>query len=96
MAKWRGDHGGAHLGQQTSRPTAVAARGGKAAPPDTGDGDGSTWGVLRLQEDDGKLREDVLVHLPASIAVSGSGRRRATAAARAKAVARFGSKICTI
>jgi hypothetical protein len=52
--------------------------------------------VLRLQEDDGKLCEDVLVFLLASIAASGGGRRRVTAAARAKAAVRFGSKIRTI
>jgi hypothetical protein len=44
MAKRRGDHRGAHLGQQTSRSMAVAACGSKAAPPDSGDGDDSTWG----------------------------------------------------
>jgi hypothetical protein len=75
---------------------AVAAHGGRAAPPNSGDGGSSTWGVLRLQEDNEKLREDVLVLLPASIVVSGGGRWRAIAVARAKAAARFGSKICTI
>jgi hypothetical protein len=53
-------------------------------------------GVLWLQEDDKKLHKDVLVLLPASIAMSGGGRWRATAAARAKAAAQFGSKICMI
>jgi hypothetical protein len=96
MAKWRGDHGGAHLGQQTSQQTVVAARRSRAAPLDSGDGGGSMWGVLRLREDDGKLHEDVLALLPASIAASGGGRWCTTAAAGAKSAAQFGSKICTI
>jgi hypothetical protein len=75
MAKQRGHHGGAHLGQQTTRQTTVAAHGGRAAPPDSGDGGGSTWGALQLQEDSGKIREDVLVLLPASIAASGGSVR---------------------
>jgi hypothetical protein len=33
----------AHLRQQTTQQTAVAARGGGVAPLDSGDGDGSTW-----------------------------------------------------
>jgi hypothetical protein len=33
MTKWRGDHGGAHLGQQTARRVVVAAHGGGVAPP---------------------------------------------------------------
>jgi hypothetical protein len=53
-------------------------------------------GVLWLQEDDGKLHEDVLVLLPASIAASGGGRRRATTVAMAKMAAQFGFKIRTI
>jgi hypothetical protein len=53
-------------------------------------------GVLQLQEDDGKLREDVLVLLPASIATSDGGRRHATTVARAKVATQFGSKIRTI
>jgi hypothetical protein len=50
-------------------------------------------GVLRLQEDGGKLREDVLILLLASIAASSGERRCVTAAARAKATAQIGSKI---
>jgi hypothetical protein len=53
-------------------------------------------GVLRLQEDDGKLREDVLVLLPASIVASDDGRWRVTVATREKVAAHFGSKICMI
>jgi hypothetical protein len=53
-------------------------------------------GVLRLQEDDRKLCKDVLVLLPASIAMSGGKRWHAMAAARAKAAAQFRSKICMI
>jgi hypothetical protein len=44
MTKWRGDHGGAHLGQQTARRVVVAAHGGGVAPPGTGDSVGSMWG----------------------------------------------------
>jgi hypothetical protein len=43
-AKRRGDHGGAHLGQQMTRQTVIAARGGRAAPPDSGDDGDTTWG----------------------------------------------------
>jgi hypothetical protein len=42
--KRRGEHGGAHLGQQMTRQTAVTARGGRVAPSDSSDGGGSTWG----------------------------------------------------
>jgi hypothetical protein len=49
-------------------------------------------GVLRLQEDDGKLRKGVAVLLLASIAVSGSGRWCATAAARVHWVSSFAGK----
>jgi hypothetical protein len=93
MAKQRGDHGGAHLGQQTAQRVAVASRDGGAAPPGSGDGGSSMWGVLRLQEDNGKLCNDVLILLPASIAASGGENRCATTVAWAKAVAQFGSKI---
>jgi hypothetical protein len=79
-----------------TRQMVVTAHGSKAAPSDSGDGSGSRWGVLWLQEDDGKLPEDVLVLLPASIATSGGGRRRATAVAMAKMAAQFGFKIHTI
>jgi hypothetical protein len=44
MAKQRGDHVGAHLGQHTTRQTVVAAHGDRAAPLSSGDGGGSTWG----------------------------------------------------
>jgi hypothetical protein len=46
-------------------------------------------GVLRLQEDNGKLRKDVLVLLLASIAVGSGRRRRVTAAARVQLVLSF-------
>jgi hypothetical protein len=58
-----------------TRRAAVAARGGGAAPPNSGDCGGSMWGVLRLQEDDAKLRKDVLILLPFSILAS-EGKRR--------------------
>jgi hypothetical protein len=44
MAKWRGDRGDAHLGQEMTRQMAVAAHNDRAAPLDSGGGDGSTWG----------------------------------------------------
>jgi hypothetical protein len=44
MAKQRGNHGGAHLGQQMTQRMVVAARSSGVAPPDSGDGSGSTWG----------------------------------------------------
>jgi hypothetical protein len=43
-AKQRGDHGGAHLGQQMARWAAVVAHGGGAAPSSSGDGGGSMRG----------------------------------------------------
>jgi hypothetical protein len=49
-------------------------------------------GVLWLQEDDGKLHEDVLVLLPASIAASGGRRQRTVAAARVRRVSSFAGK----
>jgi hypothetical protein len=66
--KQRGDHKGAHLGHQTAHRAMVEARGGSS---------GLRWwrwlnvGVLRLQEDDGKLRSNILVLPPASITMSG-------------------------
>jgi hypothetical protein len=70
MAKQRGDHGGAHLRQQMTRWTAVAAHGGSS-------GLGRQWwlnvGVLQLQEDVGTLHEDILILLSASIAASNGG-----------------------
>jgi hypothetical protein len=53
-------------------------------------------GVLRLQEDDGKLHRDVLVLLLASIPVSSGGRQCAMATTREKATTQFRSKIYTI
>jgi hypothetical protein len=75
-----------------TRQMVVAAHSGEATPPDSGDGGGSTWGVLRLQEDDGKLCEEVLILLPALIAASGVGKWRATAAARVRRVSSFAGK----
>jgi hypothetical protein len=43
-AKWRGDHEGAHLGQQTAQQAAVVAHDSGAAPTGSGDGDGSMRG----------------------------------------------------
>jgi hypothetical protein len=43
-AEQRGDHGGAHLGQQMARWAAVVAHGGGAAPSSSGDGGGSMRG----------------------------------------------------
>jgi hypothetical protein len=40
-AKRRGDHGGAHLGQQITQRVGVAAHGGGAAPLGPGDDGGS-------------------------------------------------------
>jgi hypothetical protein len=67
----------------------VVAHGGGAALPDLGDGGNSTGGVLRLQEDNGKLRKDVLILLLASIAVGSGRRQRVTAAARVQLVLSF-------
>jgi hypothetical protein len=49
-------------------------------------------GVLQLQEDDGKLHKDVLILLPASIAASSGGKRRATVAARVRRVSSFAGR----
>jgi hypothetical protein len=49
-------------------------------------------GVLRLQEDDEKLHKDVLILLPASIAVSSGRKRRATMAARVRRVSSFAGR----
>jgi hypothetical protein len=43
-AKQRGDHGGAHLGQQMTQRAVVVARGGGAAPSGPCDGSGSMRG----------------------------------------------------
>jgi hypothetical protein len=43
-AKWRGDHKGAHLGQQTALRVVVVAHGGEAAPLGSGEAGGSTRG----------------------------------------------------
>jgi hypothetical protein len=50
MAKQRGDHGGAHLGQQTTRQTTVTTCGGGAAPLDSGDGGDSMWGSFSYKK----------------------------------------------
>jgi hypothetical protein len=53
-------------------------------------------GVLRLQEDEGTLHEDILILLSASMVVSSGGRWRVIAAARAVVVVQFWSKIFMI
>jgi hypothetical protein len=49
-------------------------------------------GVLRLQEGDEKLHKDILVLLPASIVVSGGGKRRAMAVTRVPWVSSFAGR----
>jgi hypothetical protein len=90
-AKQTGDHGGAHLGQQTTRQTSVAARGDGVAPLDSGDGGGSMWGSFGYKKT-WEACKGVLVLLPASIAASSGGRRRAMMAARVRWVLSFADK----
>jgi hypothetical protein len=81
-AKWRGDHEGAHLGQQTTRRAAVAAHGGGVAPQGSGD-DGSS---LRWTSGSKKMMGSFAAVSSSSsqpsIEVTSSGRWRAMAAAR--------------
>jgi hypothetical protein len=44
QTQWGKWQNGAHLEQQMTRRMVVMARGSGAAPPDSGDGGGSTWG----------------------------------------------------
>jgi hypothetical protein len=88
MAKQRGDHSGAHLGQQMTRQTAVVANNGTAAPPDSGDGGGSMWGSSGYKKMMGGFEKMSLS--------SSQLQLRRVVATMAKVATQFGSKICMI
>jgi hypothetical protein len=81
-AKQRGDHGGAHLGQQTARRAAVVTHGGGAAPPGSGDDGGSLWWTSGSERMMGSFAAGSSTSSQPSIEASGGGRWRAMVAAR--------------
>jgi hypothetical protein len=88
-SKWRGDRGGAHLGELTARWAAVAAYGGQATSSGSGFDGGSLRWTSGSQNSVAKLRCTPLALLLPSIVVSGDEKWRATAAARVNCRTKF-------
>jgi hypothetical protein len=91
-AKWRAARGDSYLGQRWRRKATIVARDGGTTPPGSVDDDGRLRFSSGSNKRSGSLATGSSCFPKPSIAVSGSGRWRAMAAARVLGLGVCGSK----